>query len=65
MESGIMLSGGGALLTGLDKLISYETGMPVHVADQPLNCVAIGTGLVLEHLEALKSVLVTPRKLNT
>ena len=64
MESGIMLTGGGALLTGLDKLISYETGMPVHVADQPLSCVALGTGLVLEHLEALKSVLVTPRKLN-
>ncbi|MCL2564854.1 MAG: rod shape-determining protein [Defluviitaleaceae bacterium] len=64
MESGIMLTGGGALLAGLDKLISYETGIPVHVADQPLNCVAIGTGLVLEHLEALKSVLVTPKKLN-
>ena len=64
MESGIMLTGGGALLSGLDKLISYETGIPVHVADQPLNCVAIGTGLVLEHLEALKSVLVTPKKLN-
>jgi len=64
MESGIMLTGGGALLTGLDRLISYETGMPVHVADQPLNCVALGTGLVLEHLEALKSVLVTPKKLN-
>jgi len=64
MESGIMLTGGGALLAGLDKLISFETGIPVHVADQPLNCVAIGTGLVLEHLEALKSVLVTPKRLN-
>jgi len=64
MESGIMLTGGGALLSGFDKLISYETGMPVHIADQPLSCVAIGTGLVLEHLEALKSVLITPKKLN-
>jgi len=64
MESGIMLTGGGALLTGLDKLIAYETGMPVHIAEQPLHCVALGTGLVLEHLEALKSVLVTPKRLN-
>jgi len=65
MEAGIMLTGGGALLRGLDQLISFETGMPVHVADQPLNCVAIGTGLVLEHLEALKNVLISPRKLNS
>ena len=65
MEAGIMLTGGGALLKGLDQLISFETGMPVHIADQPLNCVAIGTGLVLEHLEALKNVLISPRKLNS
>lgn len=63
MESGIMLTGGGALLGDLDKLISYETGMPVHIAEEPLNCVAIGTGLVLENLETLKSVLISPRKL--
>ncbi|MDR2899309.1 MAG: rod shape-determining protein [Clostridiales bacterium] len=64
MEAGIMLTGGGALLTGLDRLISYETGMPVHIADEPLNCVAIGTGLVLEHLESLRNLLISPRKLN-
>lgn len=64
IESGIMLTGGGALLTGLDQLISYETGMPVHIAQEPLNCVAIGTGLVLEHLETLKNVLVSHRKLH-
>ncbi|MCL2592171.1 MAG: rod shape-determining protein [Defluviitaleaceae bacterium] len=64
METGIVLAGGGALLTGLDDLISYETGMPVNIADEPLNCVAIGTGLVLEHLETLKNVLVSPRKLH-
>lgn len=63
MESGIMLTGGGALLGDLDKLISYETGMPVHIAEEPLNCVAIGTGLVLENLETLKTVLISPRKL--
>ncbi|MDL2248898.1 rod shape-determining protein, partial [Tyzzerella sp. OttesenSCG-928-J15] len=65
MEAGIMLTGGGALLQGLDRLISFETGMPVLIADQPLNCVAMGTGLVLEHLEALKNVLISPRKLNS
>jgi rod shape-determining protein MreB len=51
MESGIMLTGGGALLTGLDKLISLETGMPVKIAEEPLDCVAKGTGLALENIE--------------
>ncbi|MGL4797856.1 MAG: rod shape-determining protein [Cellulosilyticaceae bacterium] len=51
MESGIMLTGGGALLTGLDTLISLETGMPVNIADEPLDCVARGTGLALENIE--------------
>lgn len=63
MEAGIMLAGGGALLHGLDALISHETGMPVLVADEPLNCVADGTGLVLEHIATLKNVLISPRKL--
>jgi len=62
MESGIMLTGGGALLGELDKLITYETGIPVKIADEPLNCVAVGTGLVLENLESLKNVLISPRK---
>ena len=44
MDNGIMLTGGGALLRGLDTLISKETGMPVHVAEHPLECVAVGTG---------------------
>lgn len=51
MESGIMLTGGGALLTGLDTLISLETGMPVNIAENPLDCVAQGTGLALEDIE--------------
>lgn len=63
MESGITLTGGGALLGGMDELITSETGMPVNIANEPLNCVAIGTGLVLEHIDTLKSVLVSPRKL--
>ncbi len=63
MESGIMLTGGGALITGLDKLITHETGMAVRIANEPLNCVALGTGIVLEQLQTLKNVLITPRKL--
>ena len=63
MDKGIMLAGGGALLSGLDMLIKEETGMPVTIAEDPLDCVAIGTGKVLEEIEALRSVLITPRKL--
>ncbi len=48
MDRGIMLTGGGALLRGLDKLIAAETGMPVHIADNPLDCVVRGTGICLE-----------------
>ena len=48
MEKGIMLTGGGALLSGLDKIIKIETGMPVCIAEHPLDCVALGTGRCLE-----------------
>lgn len=58
-ERGIILTGGGALLRGLDKKISLETQIPVTVADDPLTCVARGTGLVLEDLESLKEVFVS------
>ena len=57
MEQGIMLSGGGALLDGIDLLIKSETGMPVHIAESPLDCVAIGTGKALESIEILKKTL--------
>ena len=65
MESGIVLTGGGALLRGLDKLISKETMMPVKIAPEPLNCVAVGTGLVLEHINTLRSVLISAQRLKT
>ena len=48
IDHGIMLTGGGALLLGLDQLVSQETGMPVHVAERPLDCVVDGTGKRLE-----------------
>ncbi len=53
IDRGIMLTGGGALLRGLDKLISIETRIPVHVADNPLDCVVDGTGKCLENEEIL------------
>lgn len=62
MEKGIVLAGGGALIRNLDKLISTETGMPVYVAEEPLDCVVRGTGKTLEDLERLKTVLINARK---
>ena len=62
METGITLTGGGALLSGLDRLIAEETGMPVNIADEPVNCVVKGTGIVLEKIDKLKGVLISPRK---
>ena len=57
MENGIMLTGGGALLKGLDKLVREETGMPVKIAENPLDCVAIGTGKSVEDQEIFEKVL--------
>jgi rod shape-determining protein MreB len=56
VDRGIMLAGGGALLTGIDELISEETGLPVHVAEDPLSAVAEGTGKLLDELDFLKKV---------
>ncbi len=57
-----MLAGGGALLKGLDKLISEETGIPVFIAEQPLDCVVLGTGKVLEEIDTLSNVLLSSRR---
>ena len=57
MEQGIVLTGGGALLHGIDARLQTETGMPIVVARDPLNCVAIGSGQCLEEFEALQRLL--------
>lgn len=57
IDHGITLTGGGALLRGLDKLIEKETGMPVYIGEDPLDCVAKGTGKVLESIEQLHELL--------
>lgn len=55
MDRGIVLTGGGALLRSLDKLLARETGMPVIVAENPLDCVAIGTGRALDNIHLFKN----------
>ena len=62
MEKGIVLAGGGALIQNLDKLISLETGMPVYIAEEPLDCVVKGTEKTLQEIEKLRTVLLNSRK---
>lgn len=57
MDRGIVLTGGGALLRGLDERLRSETGMPIHIADNPLDSVALGAGKCVEEYEALQQVL--------
>ena len=59
MDRGIVLTGGGALLKGLDERLKHETGMPVHITESPLSCVAVGSGKCLEEFEALRRVLIS------
>jgi len=58
MDKGIVLTGGGALLRGLDERLKHETSMPIHLADEPLHSVAIGAGRCVEEFESLKRVLI-------
>lgn len=62
MDRGMVLTGGGALLRGLDERLRHETGMPVHVAEHPLESVAFGAGRCVEEFEALQQVLVSDRR---
>lgn len=62
VEKGIMLAGGGALIKNIDKLLSQRTGIPVFIAQEPLDCVVKGTEKTLEDLEKLKDVLINARK---
>jgi rod shape-determining protein MreB len=62
MERGLVVCGGGALLSGLDQLLAHETLMPVRVAEDPLTCVVRGTGIVLEEIDTLNRVLLRTRR---
>ncbi|MDQ4095407.1 MAG: rod shape-determining protein [Actinomycetota bacterium] len=59
MDKGIVLAGGGSLLKGLDERLKHETGMPIHIAEEPLSSVAVGSGKCLEEFESLKRVLIS------
>lgn len=65
MDRGIVMAGGGALLRGMDRLLNHETGMPVHITDDPILCVALGAGKVLDSVEdpVLRRALISPKKL--
>lgn len=58
VDKGIVLTGGGALLSNLDTVLREATGLPVTIADDPLSCVALGTGAALEHIHAMRSILI-------
>ena len=58
IDKGIVLTGGGALLSNLDYVLCHATGLPVSIADDPLSCVALGTGRCLEEMRVLKNVLI-------
>ncbi|MBV1885544.1 MAG: rod shape-determining protein, partial [Parvibaculaceae bacterium] len=57
VDKGIVLTGGGALLANLDQVLREATGLPVSIADDALSCVALGTGMALEHMKTMKGVL--------
>jgi len=63
IDHGIILTGGGAMLNGLDKMLTQETGVNVYLADDPIACVALGTGKALEQLDKIQHTLISPKRL--
>jgi rod shape-determining protein MreB len=64
MDRGIVMSGGGALLKGIDRLVIDQTGMPVNITDEPLLGVVKGTGKALEEIETLRKILIASKRLS-
>jgi rod shape-determining protein MreB and related proteins len=58
VDKGIVLTGGGALLSNLDLVLRHATRLPISIADEPLTCVALGAGRVLEEMQTLKNVMI-------
>jgi rod shape-determining protein MreB len=58
VDNGIVLTGGGALLKNLDKLLREETGLPITVTDEPLSTVVLGSGKALDEMETLRDVMI-------
>ena len=65
MDKGVILIGGGSLLSGMAGRLKKEVEMPVHLAEDPLDCVVNGTGTALEEIDSLKEVLISPRKITS
>ena len=65
MDKGVIMVGGGSLLSGLPSRLRQEIEMPIHLAEDPLDCVARGTGIALEEIETLRQVLITPKKVTS
>lgn len=63
IDHGIIMTGGGAILDGLDKLLTHETGVNVYLAEDPIACVALGTGKALAQLEKITHTLISPKRI--
>ena len=61
MDRGIVMTGGSSMLRNLDRLISQETGMPVYVSDEALDCVALGTGIAVENIDIYRKGFMTSK----